>query len=548
MQTPTLLNHRYRVIRVLGAGGFGETFLAEDTQMPSGRRCVIKKLKPVENNPQIYQLVQERFQREAAILEELGDGFNQIPKLYAYFVEDDDFFLVQEYIEGETLQEKLLQQGLLSESSVREILSNILPVLDYVHSKRIVHRDIKPENILIRHADGKPVLIDFGAVKETMGTIMTVSGESSRSIVIGTPGFMPSEQSAGRPVFASDLYSLGLTAIYLLTGKIPQQLEADPGTGELIWRHHALSISPSFAAFLDKAIASHSRDRYSTAKEMLQALQHGVTPIAPTIPVSPPTLVSAPPAYVQQQQTVVSAPPAGVPSQPPVYSQPPAPVSKGMGDWQKAVIIGGVIGACVIGGLWITRPSETQTSSTPVETNASSTSVSTPQQQQQQQQQQQIQSPNPPVEEPINQRPPVEEPQFSSPNSSITQQEAVALIQNWQEAKRVLFAPPYDRQRGAELTTGEAYRKNIGSGSSQEWLENNNSYYRYGVQRIDSVRRFVANDNQATIEVVITEDRKLYRNGKLITDKNTAFETVLVRYSLQKENGQLKIADYATVP
>lgn len=338
MQTPTLLNNRYRVIRVLGSGGFGETFLAEDTQMPSGRKCVIKKLKPVANNPQIYQLVQERFQREAAILEELSNGYNQIPQLYAYFVENDDFYLVQEYIEGETLQQKVENQGTLSESSVKEILSSVLQILEYVHTKRIVHRDIKPENILIRHVDGKPVLIDFGAVKETMGTVMTTAGESSRSIVIGTPGFMSSEQSAGRPVFASDLYSLGLTAIYALSGKIPQQLETDPATGDFLWRHYALSISPSFATFLDQAIASHPRDRYANAREMLQALQNGAVPIPPTIPVSHPTLVSAPPN----------------PGTPKADS-----VNKGMADWQKSVIMGGVIGLCLIGGLWLTRPSET---------------------------------------------------------------------------------------------------------------------------------------------------------------------------------------------
>jgi serine/threonine protein kinase len=148
--TPILLKNRYQVIRVLGSGGFGETFLAEDTQMPSGCRCVIKQLKPVANNPQVYQLVQERFQREAAILEELGGNNNQIPRLNAYFTEDGLFYLVQEYIEGQTLTQKLQQHGVLSESSVKDILINILPVLEYVHIKRIVHRDIKPDNIIIR--------------------------------------------------------------------------------------------------------------------------------------------------------------------------------------------------------------------------------------------------------------------------------------------------------------------------------------------------------------------------------------------------------------
>ena len=162
--TLTLLNNRYQVLRVLGSGGFGKTFLAEDTQMPSGKRCVIKQLIPVINNPQLYQLIQERFQKEAAVLEELGDHNTQIPRLYAYFSEGGEFYLIQEYIEGQTLSEKLQEQGLFNEVTVKEILINILEILEYVHGKGIVHRDIKPENILFESSenDGEIKLIDFG--------------------------------------------------------------------------------------------------------------------------------------------------------------------------------------------------------------------------------------------------------------------------------------------------------------------------------------------------------------------------------------------------
>lgn len=346
MMAPMLLNHRYRVIRVLGSGGFGETFLAEDTQMPTKRRCVVKQLKPIANNSQVYQLVQERFQREAAILEELGDGNNQIPTLYAYFCEDGQFYLAQEYIEGQTLAEKLQRQGTLSETSVTEILVSILPVLNYVHSKGIVHRDIKPDNILIRSSNQQPVLIDFGAVKETVATVVTASGNSSQSIVIGTPGFMPSEQTAGRPVFSSDLYSLGLTAIYLLTGKYPQELATNPSTGEILWRQYALNITPSFAAILDKAVQPYAPNRYKNVSEMLRSLQNLVTPkIQPN-----PTLISAAPAgaYVKPQQTptVVVAPNQATPYQQPANAQ-------GMNDWRSSVIMGGVMGICVLGGLLV---------------------------------------------------------------------------------------------------------------------------------------------------------------------------------------------------
>ncbi len=339
-----LLNNRYQVLKTLGSGGFGETFLAEDTQMPSRRCCVIKQLKPIQNNPQIYQLVQERFQREAAILEDLGGASDQIPTLYAYFQLDSQFYLVQEWIEGDTLTAKIKAQGLFSESDVRNLLTNLLPVLDYVHSKQIVHRDIKPDNIILRHRDRKPVLIDFGAVRESMGTVVNSQGNPTSSIVIGTPGYMPSEQAAGRPVYSSDLYSLGVTAIYLLTGRQAQELQTDPRTGEIIWHNHAVNISPTLKTIIDQAIQYHPRDRFASAKQMLDALQSNVSPIPPTEPV-------------RTQPPIQTTPP---PPPPTVNLNTPPTVQTGGRNpiLMASAIAGSLIGGSVIIGLALTKSSQ----------------------------------------------------------------------------------------------------------------------------------------------------------------------------------------------
>jgi serine/threonine-protein kinase len=338
--TQTLLNNRYRVLQTLGSGGFGNTFLAEDTHMPSGRRCVIKQLKPVTHDPPTYKLVQERFQREAAVLEELGDGSNQIPKLFAYFSEAGQFYLVQEYIQGDTLTQKVERAGKLSESEVKNILVSLLPVLDYIHSRRMIHRDIKPDNVIIRQRDGLPVLIDFGAVKEAMNTQVNVPGQSANSIAIGTPGYMPAEQAGGRPTYASDLYSLGLTAVFLLTGKMPQDFQTDARTGEIVWRQYAPNINPNLAMVLDRAIRFNARDRFATAKEMLNALQSGdaisemdTVAVAPGQVPPPPNRQTPPIANSYPPQTV----PVGT-----------SPASGGNG--KKPLIIGAVVAACLLVG------------------------------------------------------------------------------------------------------------------------------------------------------------------------------------------------------
>lgn len=341
--TTTLLNNRYQTIQVLGAGGFGETFLAEDTYMPSRRRCVIKQLKPVTNNPQMYQLIQQRFQREAATLESLGDGSDQIPKLYAYFSENGQFYLVQEWIPGHTLGRKVATEGPLDESAVREILVSLLQVLDYVHSKRIIYRDIKPDNIILSQISGKPVLIDFGAVKETMTTTVNFQGKTTYSIVLGTPGFMAPEQAAGRPIYASDIYSLGMTAIYLLTGKLPQELDTDSQTDEILWQRYALNVSPSLVAVLNQAIQYHPRDRYTTAMKMLEAL-HSVTSIPSHRTLTQATVAVSAAAGKQPRQPAL------------VNSLQPAPVINYPDNhgWRKALIgsllAGSLIGVAVVVG------------------------------------------------------------------------------------------------------------------------------------------------------------------------------------------------------
>ena len=237
---------------------------------------------------------------------------------------------------------------------VKEILRNILLILEYVHSKGIVHRDIKPDNIILRFVDNKPVLIDFGAVKVTMNTVSSASGNSNNSIVIGTPGFMSMEQMVDGPVFSSDLYSLGLTAIYLLTGKVPQDLPTEPTTGNVLWRNFVPSFNVALGDVLDKAISYHPGDRYPTARDMLEALKTPITPSKP--PSQIPTVIATPPS--QSDPTVIAKPPSVVYPQPetildPPINQPDIPPqdpTQGLRTWLKFIMIGGFF---LLGLVWV---------------------------------------------------------------------------------------------------------------------------------------------------------------------------------------------------
>ncbi|MBE9223415.1 serine/threonine protein kinase [Cyanobacterium stanieri LEGE 03274] len=289
MNTTTLLNNRYQIIESIGRGGFGETFLAIDTHSPSGKRCVIKQLKPIINESNIPEWMYERFEQEARILEHLGDEQIQVPRLHAYFCEDNNFYLVQEWVEGITLTKKIQQEGKMNPEDVEEFLLKILPVLGYIHQENIVHRDVKPDNIILRGKDNLPILIDFGAVKEALTTFVYSQGQSAYSIAIGTPGYMSSEQAAGRPIFSSDLYSLGLTAVYMLTGKSPQHLRSDSRTGEILWRDEIPDLHSNLAGVIDRAIRFNPRERFSSAPEMLEALKP-VTSHNPTVGFGSPVI------------------------------------------------------------------------------------------------------------------------------------------------------------------------------------------------------------------------------------------------------------------
>lgn len=213
---------------------------------------------------------------------------------------------------------------------------------------QIIHRDIKPDNIILRHHDSKPVLIDFGAIRETMGTVVNSQGNPTSSIVIGTPGYMPSEQAAGRPIYSSDLYSLGITAIYLLTGKQPQELETDPSTGEIVWHKYALSVSQTMLAVIDRSIAYHPRDRFATAKEMLEALQFGARTFPSTVAHIQLPAVTTPPATPQNTVAVSPAPSYQLTHQ----------NSGTRGLFLASLIAGGLIGGSIIIGFALNKSSQ----------------------------------------------------------------------------------------------------------------------------------------------------------------------------------------------
>ena len=264
-----ILDGRYKIVKVLGSGGFSETYIAEDTRLPQNPLCVVKQLKPGNTKSESLEIARRLFKSEAQTLQKLGIH-NQIPQLLAYFEEDEEFYLIQEYIIGHPLNQELPAGRLLPKTAVIEMLRDLLQILVFVHDNNVIHRDIKPSNIMRRDEDNKLVLIDFGAVKEVTTQLLDNPEQTAFTIGIGTKGYAPSEQCFGRPQYSSDIYAVGMIGIKALTGKHPHELSRDE-YGELKWMDKA-NVSHPFAEILNKMVLDDFKQRYQSASLVLEAL------------------------------------------------------------------------------------------------------------------------------------------------------------------------------------------------------------------------------------------------------------------------------------
>ncbi|ABB57141.1 serine/threonine-protein kinase [Synechococcus elongatus] len=352
MSASTLLAGRYELQAPLSSGGFAETWLAIDTMTPSRRSVVVKQLKtPADDS--ILPVVLAAFEREAAVLEHLGQHCDRVPVLYAYFQEAGQLYLVQEYIAGQTLR----QLGRQSPEQARSLLEQLLAILATIHQAGAIHRDIKPDNIILRESDSRPVLIDFGAVRQAIETASATQLRTA-SKVIGTPGYMAPEQAMGRVTFATDLYGLAMTIGFILTGQDPLDWPTDHQTGLIFWEALLPDLDPQLRRILERASQPQLIQRYSSVAEMQAALTASTTAIA--------TQVVAPRQQPRKQkerkarQTPSSAPPTR--SLQPV--PPPLPRSD-RPQQQRSLWLGigiflvlSLTGAVLATGLWFWQEQE----------------------------------------------------------------------------------------------------------------------------------------------------------------------------------------------
>jgi serine/threonine protein kinase len=313
---PLILAGRYLPSKLLGQGGFGAAYLACDRYTPTLRNCVVKQFQPAGNlSEQQLEIALKLFEREALVLEKIGNQHRQIPDLYAYFPlvvnkiqsnqQEQFFYLVQEFIDGEDLEQELAKKGNFSELEILEILESLLPVLKFVHENNSIHRDIKPSNIM-RDRQGILHLLDFGAVKEIANN--PSHNPLTPSTGIYSQGFAPPEQMAGTQVYpCTDLYALAATCIILLTGKSSQDLY-DSYNNRWNWQQFAPKLGDRLTNILNQMLQPSPADRFQSAQEVINCLSSPPPPPTPTV----------------IQQPVQTAPPP----------QPPKPTKPSISVWE----------------------------------------------------------------------------------------------------------------------------------------------------------------------------------------------------------------------
>lgn len=263
---------RYKIVCQLGTGGFGRTFLAQDMHLPGQPQCVVKQLKPQTTDHSALQMARRCFNTEAQVLYQLGNH-DQIPRLLAHFEDNQEFYLVQEFVQGHPLSKELSKGKPWTEAQAIALIKDVLQVLTFVHEQQVIHRDIKPSNLIRRHKDNRIVLIDFGAVKQVgVPTADIETGLTNLTISIGTQGYMPNEQIAGKPRLSSDVYAIGIIGIQVLTGIHPRHLGEDE-RGEIEWHNRAPHVSRDLLDVIDRMVRYDFRDRFATAGEVLDALE-----------------------------------------------------------------------------------------------------------------------------------------------------------------------------------------------------------------------------------------------------------------------------------
>jgi serine/threonine protein kinase len=283
-----LLKERYRAIKPLGQGGFGRTFLAVDEDKPSKPVCVIKQFYPQAQGTSTIQKAVELFTQEAVRLEELGHH-PQIPNLLAYFTQDDRQYLLQEYIDGANLAQEMEELGAYDEAKIRQLLADLVPVLEFIHQHHVIHRDIKPENIIRRKSDRLPILVDFGASKFVSSASLNQPGTS-----IGSAEFVAPEQVRGQALYTSDIYSLGVTCINLLTQTSPFNLFDATQNQWVWWQFVKTPISSNLGETIEKMLDLVPANRYQTAGEILTALNQQSQKTPQTTPSSVTSLPQTP--------------------------------------------------------------------------------------------------------------------------------------------------------------------------------------------------------------------------------------------------------------